>query len=41
MIVFDVITRRAGGAVGGDPDIEEPYTDTDPKRADDRGEGAK
>jgi Mg2+/Co2+ transporter CorB len=27
--VFDFITRRAGAAVGGDPDIEEPYTDDD------------
>ncbi|WP_251344231.1 DUF21 domain-containing protein [Haloplanus halophilus] len=31
--VFDFVTRRAGVALGGDPDIEEPYTDT--------GEGAK
>jgi len=36
VIVFDFVTRRAGSIVGGDPDIEEPYTDTDP-----RGEGAK
>jgi CBS domain containing-hemolysin-like protein len=25
--VFDVVTRRVGAAVGGDTDIEEPYTD--------------
>ena len=39
VIVFDVVTRRAGTMMGGDPDIEEPYTDTDPKHA--GGEGAK
>jgi hypothetical protein len=27
--VIGLITRRAGAAVGGDPDIEEPYTDTE------------
>ncbi|GAB6862268.1 DUF21 domain-containing protein [Haloplanus litoreus] len=26
--VFDFVTRRAGVALGGDPDIEDPYTDT-------------
>ena len=26
--VFDFVTRRAGAALGGDPGIEEPYTDT-------------
>ncbi|AZH24924.1 CNNM domain-containing protein [Haloplanus aerogenes] len=41
VIVFDFVTRRAGAMMGGDPDIEEPYTDTDPKRAGERGEGAK
>jgi Mg2+/Co2+ transporter CorB len=43
VLVFDFVTRRAGAMVGGDPDIEEPYTDTDPKRAggSDPGEGAK
>ena len=39
VIVFDVVTRRAGRMMGGGPDIEEPYTDIDPKHA--RGEGAK
>jgi len=39
VVVFDVVTRRAGSMMG-DPDIEEPYTDTDPKRAT-GGEGAK
>jgi CBS domain containing-hemolysin-like protein len=28
VVVFDVVTRYAGTALGGDPDIEEPYTDT-------------
>ncbi|MFB6102312.1 MAG: hypothetical protein ABEJ73_07060 [Haloplanus sp.] len=28
-LLFDAVTRRAG-SVGGDPDIEEPDTDTDP-----------
>jgi Mg2+/Co2+ transporter CorB len=32
VVVFDVVTRRAGALVGADPDIEEPWTD---------GEGAK
>jgi len=32
VVVFDVVTRRAGAMVGADPDIEEPYTE---------GEGAK
>ncbi|SDZ88954.1 protein of unknown function DUF21 [Haloplanus vescus] len=35
VIVFDFVTRRVGSVVGGDPDIEEPYTDTA------GGEGAK
>lgn len=39
VIVFDVVTWRAGTMMGGGPDIEEPYTDIDPKHA--RGEGAK
>ncbi|WP_435069450.1 CNNM domain-containing protein [Haloplanus sp. C73] len=34
VVVFDFVTRRAGSVMGGDPDIEEPYTDT-------AGEGAK
>ena len=33
VLVFDFVTRRAGAMMGGDPDIEEPYTDTDPKHA--------
>ena len=42
VVVFDFVTRRAGAMMGADPDIEEPYTDTDPVRAGhDRGEGAK
>jgi Mg2+/Co2+ transporter CorB len=32
VVVFDLFTRRASGAIGGDPDIEGPYTG---------GEGAK
>ena len=41
-VVFDFVTRRARAMMGADPDIEEPYTDTDPARAGrDRGEGAK
>jgi Mg2+/Co2+ transporter CorB len=39
LVVFDFVTRRAGALLGADPDIEEPYTDTDPKHA--GGEGAK
>ena len=39
VIVFDFVTRQAGAMMGGDPNIEEPYTDTDPKHA--GGEGAK
>jgi len=39
VVVFDVVTRRAG-AMMGNPDIEEPYTDTDPTHAA-GGEGAK
>jgi hypothetical protein len=39
IVVFDFVTRQAGAMMGGDPDIEEPYTDTDPKHA--GGEGAK
>jgi len=41
VVVFDFVTRRAGAVVGGDPDIEEPYTDTDPAHAEREGEGAK
>jgi Mg2+/Co2+ transporter CorB len=33
VLVFDLVTRRVGVALGGDPDIEDPYTDA--------GEGAK
>ncbi|WP_251329882.1 CNNM domain-containing protein [Haloplanus pelagicus] len=36
VVVFDIVTRRAGAALGGDPDIEEPYTGTAAG-----GEGAK
>jgi len=39
VIVFDFVTRRTGAMMGGDPDIEEPYTDTGPTHA--GGEGAK
>jgi Mg2+/Co2+ transporter CorB len=38
VVVFDVVTRRAGSMMGADPDIEEPYTDMGPKAG---GEGAK
>ena len=43
VVVFDFVTRWAGAMMGADPDIEEPYTDTDPTHAgeSDRGEGAK
>jgi len=43
VVVFDFVTRRAGAMMGADPDIEEPYTDTDPKRpgGGGPGEGAK
>ncbi len=33
VVVFDFVTRRAGAALGGDPDIEEPYTDADSEGA--------
>jgi len=42
VLVFDFVTRRAGAMMGGDPDIEEPYTDTTPHGGgDERGEEAK
>jgi Mg2+/Co2+ transporter CorB len=31
--VFDFVTRQAGTALGGDPDIEEPYTETAKERS--------
>jgi len=37
VIVFDVVTRRVGALVGGDPDIEEPYTATETETETKRG----
>jgi Mg2+/Co2+ transporter CorB len=40
VVVFDVITRRVGRAVGGDPEIETPYSDEN-RDGTAAGEGAK
>lgn len=30
VVLFDAVTRPINAVLGGDPDIEEPYTDTEP-----------